>query len=164
MVYQDSFYYNLNRWDKIMKTYTDKLVVNMKAEVAWEALKIMDRWLPSLSTNQAIYFEGGEDFFYEGRKYHIVTKEGIKMSCEISGVNEEAFWIEIHARHSLLHSILNCQVIPLTSSTCQLVRTQSYPGFVGFLFNLFFKRREAGETSEYLEVWKNYAQNQLQTL
>jgi len=45
-----------------------------------------------------------------------------------------------------------------------MVRTQSYPGFVGFLFNLFFKRREAGETSEYLEVWKNYAQNQLQTL
>ncbi len=34
-----------------MKTYTDKLVVNMKAEVAWEALKMMDRWLPSLSTN-----------------------------------------------------------------------------------------------------------------
>ena len=142
-----------------MKTYTDKLVVNMKAEIAWEALKMMDEWLPSLSTNQAIYFKGGEDFFYEGRKYHIVTKEGIKMSCEISEVNEEAFWIEIHTRHSLLHSILNCQVIPLTSSTCQLVRIQSYPGFVGFLFNLFFKRREAGETSEYLEVWKNYAQN-----
>jgi len=117
-----------------------------------------------LSTNQAIYFKGGEDFFYEGRKYHIVTKEGIKMSCEISEVNEEAFWIEIHARHSLLHLILNCQVIPLTSSTYQLVRTQSYPGFVGFLFNLFFKRREVGETSEYLEVWRNYAQNQLQTL
>mgnify|MGYP000941140660 FL=1 len=86
------------------------------------------------------------------------------MSCEISEVNEDTFWIEIHARHFLLHSILNCQVIPLTSSSCQLVRTQSYPGFVGFLFNLFFKRREAGETSEYLEVWKNYAQNQFQTL
>ena len=86
------------------------------------------------------------------------------MACEISEVKEEAFWIEIHASHSLLHSILNCQVVPLTSSTCQLVRTQSYPGFVGFLFNLFFKRREAGETSEYLEVWKNYAQHQLQTL
>lgn len=107
-----------------MKTYTDKLVVNMKAEVAWEALKMMDKWLPNLSTNQAIHFEGGEDFFYEGRKYDIVTKEGIKMSCEISEVNEEAFLIEIHTRHSLLHSILNCQVIPL----CQLVRTQSYPG------------------------------------
>ena len=147
-----------------MKTYTDKLVVNMNAEIAWEALKMMDKWLPNLSTNQAIYFEGGEDFFYEGRKYDIVTKEGIKMSCEISEVNEEAFWIEIHARHSLLHLILNCQVIPLTSSTYQLVRTQSYPGFVGFLFNLFFKRREVGETSEYLEVWRNYAQNQLQTL
>ena len=147
-----------------MKTYIDKLIVNMKAEIAWEALKMMDEWLPSLSTNQAIYFKGGKDFFYEGRKYHIVTKEGIKMSCEISGVNEEAFWIEIHASHSLLHSILNCQVVPLTSSTCQLVRTQSYPGFVGFLFNLFFKRREAGETSEYLEVWRNYAQNQFQTL
>ena len=51
-----------------MKTYIDKLVVNMKAEIAWEALKMMDRWLPSLSTNQAIYFEGGEDYFYEGRK------------------------------------------------------------------------------------------------
>ena len=86
------------------------------------------------------------------------------MSCKISEVNEDTFWIEIHARHSLLHSILHCQVIPLTSSSCQLVRTQSYPGFVGFLFNLFFKRRETGETSEYLEVWKNYAQNQLQTL
>lgn len=147
-----------------MKTYTDKLVVNMNAEVAWEALKMMDKWLPNLSTNQAIYFEGGEAFFYEGRKYDIVTKEGIKMSCEISEVNEDTFWIEIHARHSLLHSILKCQVIPLTSSSCQLVRTQSYPGFVGFLFNLFFKRREAGETSEYLEVWKNYVQNQLQTL
>ena len=109
-----------------MKTYIDKLIVNMKAEIAWEALKMMDRWLPSLSTNQAIYFEGGEDFFYKGRKYDIVTKEGIKMSCEISEVKEETFWIEIHARHSLLHSILNCQVIPLTSSTCQLVRTQSY--------------------------------------
>ena len=164
MVYQDSFCYNLNRWDKFIKTYIDKLIVNMKAEIAWEALKMMDEWLPSLSTNQAIYFKGGEDFFYEGRKYHIVTKEGIKMSCEISEVNEEAFWIEIHARHSLLHSILNCQVIPLTSSTCQLVRTQSYPGFVGFLFNLSFKRRETGETSEYLEVWRNYDQNQLQTL
>ena len=164
MVCQGSFCHNLNRWDKIMKIYTDKLVVNMKAEIAWEALKMMDKWLPNLSTNQAIHFEGGEDFFYEGRKYAIVTKEGIKMSCKISEVNEEAFWIEIHARHSLLHSILNCQVIPLTSSTCQLVRTQSYPGFVGFLFNLFFKRRETGETSEYLEVWKNYAQNQLQTL
>ena len=33
-----------------MKTYTDKLVVNMNAEIAWEALKMMDRWLPSLST------------------------------------------------------------------------------------------------------------------
>ena len=84
-----------------MKTYTDKLVVNMNAEIAWEALKMMDKWLPNLSTNQAIHFEGGEDFFYEGRKYDIVTKEGIKMSCEISEVNEEAFWIEIHARHSL---------------------------------------------------------------
>lgn len=89
-----------------MKIYTDKLVVNMKAEVAWEALKMMDKWLPNLSTNQAIYFEGGEDFFYEGRKYDIVTKEGIKMSCEISEANEGTFWIEIHARHSLLHSIL----------------------------------------------------------
>ena len=147
-----------------MKTYTDKLVLNMNAKIAWESLKMMDKWLPNLSTNQAIHFEGGEDFFYEGRKYDIVTKEGVKMSCEISEVNEEAFLIEIHARHSLLHSILNYQVIPLTSSTCQLVRTQSYPGSVGFLFNLFFKRREAGETSEYLEVWKNYAQNQLQTL
>ena len=93
-----------------------------------------------------------------------MTKEGIKMSCEISEVKEETFWIEIHASHSLLHLILNCQVIPLNSSTYQLVRTQSYPGFVGFLFNLFFRPREAGETSEYLEVWRNYAQNQFQTL
>ena len=50
MVCQGSFCHNLNRWDKIMKTYTDKLVVNMNAEIAWEALKMMDRWLPSLST------------------------------------------------------------------------------------------------------------------
>jgi len=25
-----------------MKTYIDKLIVNMKAEIAWEALKMMD--------------------------------------------------------------------------------------------------------------------------
>lgn len=30
-----------------MKTYTDKLVVNMNAEIAWEALKMMDKWLPN---------------------------------------------------------------------------------------------------------------------
>jgi len=78
MVCQGSFCHNLNRWDKIMKTYTDKLVVNMNAKIAWESLKMMDKWLPNLSTNQAIHFEGGEDFFYEGRKYDIVTKEGIK--------------------------------------------------------------------------------------
>ena len=148
-----------------MKTYTDKLVVNMKAEIAWEALKMMDKWLPNLSTNQAIYFEGGED---RRKKVRYCDKRRDKNVLRnkrgLSEVNEDTFWIEIHARHSLLHSILNCQVVPLTSSTCQLVRTQSYPGFVGFLFNLFFKPREAGETSEYLEVWKNYAQHQLQTL
>lgn len=46
-----------------MKTYTDKLVVNMNAKIAWESLKMMDKWLPNLSTNQAIHFEGGDDFF-----------------------------------------------------------------------------------------------------
>ena len=57
-----------------MKTYTDKLVVNMKAEVAWEALKMMDKWLPNLSTNQAIHFEGGEDFFLRRKKIRYCDK------------------------------------------------------------------------------------------
>ncbi len=60
---------------------------------------MMDKWLPTLSTNRFIYFEGGEDFFMKEENTILHCKEGIKMSCEISEVNEKPL-IEIHARHS----------------------------------------------------------------
>lgn len=140
-----------------MKKYEESLVCDINSEIAWNALKMMNEWLPRLSTNKGVKYDLNGDFFYEGRKYEVVTKEGIVMNSEIYKVEEENKYIEIHASHSLLKSILTCSVEKVDENTCKLVRTQAYPGLVGFIFTTFFYKREAGETGEYLKVWSAYA-------
>lgn len=142
-----------------MKVYTETLICNTNAKLAWEALKNMNLWLPELSTNKSVNYDHDGDFFYQGRKYEVVTKEGIVMDCEIYMIDENYKKIEIHARHSILKSLLTCSIEEIDNQHCKLIRTQAYPGCFGFIFTKFFNRREARETSEYLKVWSCYAES-----
>ena len=146
-----------------MKTYREEMVIDVDAQRAWLALQNMQDWLPLLSTNTNISYEHDGTFFFAGRTYDITTKEGVVMHCRITEVNEPARYIKIRAEHKPLVSQLTCSVEPLEKNTCRLVRTQSYPGFFGWLFTKFFNKREAGETGEYLEVWGKYAKNHMET-
>lgn len=141
-----------------MKTYVETLTCPTSASQAWAALKEMNLWLPTLSTNRAVNYDRSGDFFYQGRTYEVVTREGITMDSEIYLVDELKKKVEIHASHSILKSLLTCSVERIDDHRCKLTRTQAYPGVFGFVFATFFDHRESGETSEYLEAWAHHAQ------
>lgn len=140
-----------------MKTYREEMICNTSPQTAWKALQEMNVWLPQLSTNKEVKYQEDGGFFYQGRKYTVVTKEGISMDSEIYKVDESKRCIEIHASHAPLKSVLTCSVEAIDDTHCKLVRTQAYPGWFGFLFTRFFNKRESGETSEYLQVWARHA-------
>ena len=144
-----------------MKQYVEMIDVDISAQTAWQALQNMHKWLPLLSTNQKIDYENGDNFLVDGRKYTITTTEGILMRCQIKHINQEKYSVELYAEHKPLVSHLTCTIIPLDNEHCRLIRTQRYPGIIGFLFTHFFNKREANETSEYLTVWSNYAKQLL---
>ena len=144
-----------------MKKYIEKLICNIPAETAWNALKEMNIWLPSLSTNKAVNYDDKEVFFYEGRKYEVITKEGISMECELYKIDETNMIVEIHAKHSILKSVLTCSIRKIDEKNCELIRTQTYLGIVGFIFTAFFNKRESDETGEYLKVWEKFAKNKI---
>lgn len=141
-----------------MQVYVETLICNTNAEIVWNTLKDMNLWLPQLSTNKSVHYDHNGGFFYQGRKYEVVTTEGIVMDCEIYRVDDNNKRVEIHARHSILKSVLSCSVEEIDNQHCKLIRTQTYPGWFGLLFTKFFNKREAGETSEYLKIWSCYAE------
>ena len=114
-----------------MKTYVETLTCPTSACKAWEALKEMNLWLPTLSTNRAVNYDRSSDFFYQGRTYEVVTREGVTMDSEIYLVDEAEKKVEIHASHSILKSLLTCSVERIDDHRCKLTRTQAYPGCSG---------------------------------
>ena len=93
-----------------MKTYVETLTCPTSASQAWAALKEMNLWLPTLSTNRAVNYDRSDDFFYQGRTYEVVTREGVTMDSEIYLVDEAEKKVEIHASHSILKTLLTCSV------------------------------------------------------
>ena len=146
---------------KNMKLYREEKTVSIPADIAWEALKEMNIWLPELSTNKAVDYDNNGVFFKSGRKYKVTSKEDVVMDCVIYSVDEENKKIEIHAEHKPLKSILTCSVEELGNGSCKLMRTQGYPGWFGVIFTTFWGKRESGETGEYLDVWETHAKTLL---
>ncbi|MEO1769199.1 hypothetical protein [Candidatus Enterococcus ferrettii] len=142
-----------------MSKYIEHLTIGVSPQTAWEALKEMNTWLSSLSTNKAVIYDDDKNFFVEGRDYRVQTKEGIVMDSQLFKIDSDNLTVEIHAKFFVLRSLLTCQVKPITDNTCEIIRTQKYLGTVGKVFTFFFNRRESGETSEYLNVWGRYANN-----
>lgn len=141
-----------------MKRYREELVVDVSADVAWQALTEMRVWLEKLSTNKEVRYEdNGLPFCHTGRTYEVITKEGVSMKTKLCNVDAAARKIEIRAEHKPLVSLLCCEVEELDAARVKLMRTQAYPGLVGALFTLLYNRREAGEVSEYLSVWADHA-------
>lgn len=127
-----------------MKVYAETLICNTNAKTAWNALKDMNLWLPKLSTNQSVHYDQNGAFFYQGKQYEVVTKEGIVMDCEIYMVDENTKTVEIHARHSILKSVLTCAVKEMDNQHCKLIRTQAYRGCFGVIFTTFFNKKRSG--------------------
>lgn len=146
---------------KYMKLYREEKTVNIPVDIAWEALKEMNIWLPKLSTNKGVDYDNDGVFFKPGRKYKVTSKEDVVMDCIIYSVDEENKKIEIHAEHKPLKSILTCSVTDLGNGSCKLMRTQGYPGWFGVIFTTFWGKRESGETGEYLDVWEIHAKTLL---
>lgn len=142
-----------------MKIYRETMTCSISPELAWKALQDMNIWLPQLSTNRDVIYEQDEAFLYQGRIYQVVTTEGLIMDSEIYKVDEDKHTIEIHASHSILRSILTCSVEAIDDAHCSIIRTQAYPGWFGWIFTRLFNKREAGETSEYLQTWARYAES-----
>jgi hypothetical protein len=140
-----------------MKIYIEQEKIPVSTETAWTALKSMDKWLHTLSTNKSVEFESNEIFFKQGRQYNVKTNEGITMKSKLAEIDEELLKIKICAHWFLLKSILTCEIKPISDCKCKIIRTQSYPGIIGKIFTSAFNKRESNETSEYLTVWKNYA-------
>lgn len=142
-----------------MKTFVESLEVNASVQQAWKALLKMDLWLPKLSTNRSISWQRDQHpFCVQGRQYQCTTKEDVVMTCQIVEVNEALREIRIRAEHRPLVSLLTCQIESIDAQRCRLIRRQSYPGLVGWLFTKLYQKREANETGEYLKVWARFIQ------
>lgn len=145
-----------------LNTFTAQHTVDVSADQAWKALENMHVWVPQLSSNSAIEYDDSDvspsqPFLTAGRRYIIITRENIRMTCTITEISEKQRIVKIQAQHKPLTSHLVCLIIPRGDSACTLVRTQEYPGFVGTLFVLLFSRREGSETQEYLHAWARFA-------
>ena len=46
-----------------MKLYREEKTVNIPVDIAWEALKEMNIWLPKLSTNKGVDYDNDGVFF-----------------------------------------------------------------------------------------------------
>lgn len=144
-----------------MNAYIEEKTIPISSELAWQALTEMNMWLPKLSTNESLQYDTTAPFFEEKKNYFVKTKEGIVMKSQLFKIDEESRKVEIHAHWFVLHSVLFCEVSPISEKRCKIIRTQSYPNLVGTVFTSLFNKRESGETSEYLDVWENYAMNML---
>ncbi|OKL46517.1 hypothetical protein BSR28_06980 [Boudabousia liubingyangii] len=129
----------------------------LEPEFAWAALERFDEWLVQLSTIKDVEHQGGEPFLKLGRKYLVHTPEGVTMRALVTRVDRKLGEVRIEAKGGPLRSSLTCRIENPEPGVTVLVRIQEYPGWVGKVFTWIKGRREAAETSEYLERWAAFA-------
>lgn len=127
--------------------------MNLPAKSLWEALSRMNHWLTDLETVSGIRKIGAGEFFVQGREYEVDTPEGVTIHACLTNIDEEQLRVVIDAQVGPLRSHLTCQVIPEGDTACRLLRTQQYPGLIGWAFTAFKGKREAAETAAYLKAW-----------
>lgn len=140
-----------------MKTYHCEQIIDVDAHTAWRALGRMGLWLPRLSTVADVTWDGEKPFFAPGRRYAVLTPEKITMKSELASIDPKTMAVMVRAHWLALHSQLRCSIVPVSGTSCKIIREQSYPGVVGRIFTAVFGRREAAEAQEYLNVWADDA-------
>lgn len=146
-----------------MRYFESRRICKVSPEQAWKALCKYNLWIKELSTVSNITWDNDEPFVKKGRKYLAHIPEGIGGEtigkCTITKVIPRKGIHISTVFFGIGRSELDCEIVPKEDG-CEIVRRQSYPGFIGFIFSFLAAKRESEETNEYLQVWEKWAEKE----
>lgn len=143
-----------------MREFIQKKKIDVPSDVAFFALKQINKWIFDVDIIKDITYEDdNKEFCVKNRKFKLTYKDGTEMEAIISEINETGRYLKIEKKHSLIKIDLYFKVNELGDGKCELVRKYTYNGIVGSIFTYFNDKDENIEFSEYLDVWEKYAKN-----